>query len=363
MPTTRPPIHPVDSPDRTDPPAPPRGGAALAAAVVLLLAACGGAARPGEVTVRPAETMSDSLPSEVAALPRAELDRVSPPRPERPWLPLGVQWSPGRPHEGEAVGVRLHQPSAGRRPLGVEGELDGRPVHFTRVEEGWFGVAAAPIGSAGPAELVLRYRLSPDSTVRRTMHLPIAEHEFPATRLSVAPRYSDPAPEALVRIREERSLIRATLAGVTDAWLPSDGFAWPREKRITSPFGQRRVFNQELASRHTGVDLRGRRGDPVRATARGRVALTGDFYYAGNAVYVDHGLGVYTGYFHLSRVGVQEGDTVARGQVLGDVGATGRVTGPHLHWSLYVNGSALDAGSLFLLEPPESPEVASRGTE
>lgn len=327
--------------------------APAAVAVLLLASACGGAARPGEVTVRPPETEADSVPSEARGLPRAELDSVPPPRPERPWLPLGVQWSPGRPHEGEAVGLHLHQPTAGRRPVGVQGQLDGRPVHFTPVDGGWFGVAAAPIGSAGTARLTLRFRLAPDSTVVQTARLPIVEHEYPATRLSVAPRYSDPSPEALVRIREERELITATLARATEGWLPREGFTWPREKVITSPFGQRRVFNDELKSRHTGLDLRGREGDPVHASARGRVALTGDFYYAGNAVYLDHGLGVYTGYFHLSSIAVEEGDTVRQGQRLGAVGATGRVTGPHLHWSLYVNGEALDAASLLLLRPPE----------
>lgn len=327
-------------------------GIAAAAGLLLLLPACGGAARPDDVTVRPPEAGGDSLPSDARDLPRAELDSVPPPRPDRPWLPLGVQWTPDRPHEGEAFGVHLHQPAAGRRPADVEGDLDGRPVHFTAVEGGWFGVAAAPIGSAGSAELALRFRLSPDSTLERSVRLPIADYEFPATRLSVAPRYSDPSPEALVRIRNERETITATLARATDEWLPREGFTWPRDKRITSPFGQRRVFNDELRSRHTGLDLRGREGDPVHAPARGRVALTGNFYYSGNAVYLDHGLGVFTGYFHLSRIAVEQGDTVRQGELVGEVGATGRVTGPHLHWSLYVNGEALDAASLMLLRPP-----------
>lgn len=365
METTSPPAEPRPRrarlagrplPGRASPAAEPRARgpwpALAAAGLLLLLTACGGAARPGEVTVQPPDPGPDSLPSEARGLPRATLDSVPPPRPERPWLPLGIQWSPGRPHEGEAVGVHLYQPSAGRRPAAVEGEMDGRPVRFTPVEGGWFGVAAAPIGSAGPARLVLRYRLSPDSTVSQSVRLPIAEREFPATRLSVAPRYSEPSPEALVRIREERELITATLARATGEWLPRDGFTWPREKRITSPFGQRRVFNEELKSRHTGLDLRGREGDPVHASARGRVALAGDFYYAGSAVYLDHGLGVYTAYFHLSRIAVAEGDTVRQGEPMGEVGATGRVTGPHLHWSLYVNGEALDAASLLLLRPP-----------
>jgi murein DD-endopeptidase MepM/ murein hydrolase activator NlpD len=192
--------------------------------------------------------------------------------------------------------------------------------------------------------------------VTRVTRLRIGNREFPATRLSVAPRYSDPGPEALARIREERRTITSVLSKATADWLPRGGFSWPRDTRITSPFGQRRVFNQELRSRHTGVDLAGRTGAPVGAAARGRVALTGNFYFAGNAVYLDHGLGVYTAYFHLSRIDVEEGQLLERGEVLGGVGATGRVTGPHLHWSLYVNGQSLDASSLLHLGAP-APET------
>lgn len=316
--------------------------------------ACGGAARPGAVDVEPPAVEDPAADAPDPSL-GTELDAVPLPRPPRPWLPMGVQWSPSTPREGQAVGVWLLQPRAGRRPVEIRGDLGGRPVHFDRVGGDWFGVASAPIGASGDAELTLRIRISADSTLTQRFGFRIHEREFAATRLSVAPRFSDPEPEALIRIREERKLIRAVLAQATPRWLPHAPFVWPRETRITSPFGQRRLFNQELTSRHTGVDLAGGSGAPVRAAARGRVALIGDFYFSGNAVYVDHGLGVYTAYFHLSQTGVTEGETVEKGQVIGEVGATGRVTGPHLHWALYVNGHSLDASSLFEIRPPETP--------
>jgi murein DD-endopeptidase MepM/ murein hydrolase activator NlpD len=110
-------------------------------------------------------------------------------------------------------------------------------------------------------------------------------------------------------------------------------FIRPRTSAITSEFGSGRLFNGRMTSRHLGVDFRGAVGEPVRAANRGVVALVDNFFLAGNVVYIDHGGGLVTAYFHLSKPLVSVGDTVARGQVIGLVGATGRVTGPHLHWA------------------------------
>jgi murein DD-endopeptidase MepM/ murein hydrolase activator NlpD len=110
-------------------------------------------------------------------------------------------------------------------------------------------------------------------------------------------------------------------------------FLRPRSSVITSEFGSGRLFNGSLTTRHLGVDFRGAVGEPVRAANRGVVALVDNFFLAGNVVYIDHGAGVVTAYFHLSKTLVAAGDTVKRGQVIGLVGNTGRVTGPHLHWA------------------------------
>lgn len=326
------------------------GRAALLVGLCLALVGCGATGRPGPVVVDEPSPAADSVPSEAAGLPRVGLRPVRAPLP-RPWLPVGLRWSPTDPREGEALFLSLLQPVTGREPLAVEAALGGRPVPLARTDAGWFGAAPLPIGEQGPATLELRFRLRGDSTVVQRATIPVADREFPATTLRVSPGYSDPSPDALRRIRSERRRITAVLARATPDWLPEGPFLRPRETRVTSPFGQRRVFNGELRSRHTGLDLAGAAGAPVRAAARGRVALTGNFYFAGNAVYLDHGLGVHTGYFHLSELAVAEGDTVRRGEVVGSVGATGRVTGPHLHWSLYVGGVPLDAGGLLRTSP------------
>ena len=121
------------------------------------------------------------------------------------------------------------------------------------------------------------------------------------------------------------------------------------------------MFNGELQSRHTGLDLRGQVGAPVLAAGRGRVVLAGDFYFSGNGIFVDHGLGVHTGYFHLSEILVSEGDMVEKGDLIGRAGATGRVTGPHLHWSLWVNGTGQDAGNLLDMDIPTLRSAQRKG--
>jgi len=129
-------------------------------------------------------------------------------------------------------------------------------------------------------------------------------------------------------------------------------FLRPRAARVTSRFGAGRLFNGRVASSHLGIDYRGALGDPIYAANRGVVALVASFFLAGNVVYIDHGDGIVTGYFHMSEPEVAVGDTVERGQEIGRVGATGRVTGPHLHWAARFGALTIDPGDLLRLRPP-----------
>jgi murein DD-endopeptidase MepM/ murein hydrolase activator NlpD len=123
-------------------------------------------------------------------------------------------------------------------------------------------------------------------------------------------------------------------------------FILPRRSRITSGFGTGREFNGKVTSRHLGTDFAGRVGEPVRAANRGRVALVADFYLAGRVIYLDHGEGLVSAYFHLSRALVKPGQEVERGQVIGLVGRSGRVTGPHLHWVMRYGAVTVDPMSV-----------------
>jgi len=278
--------------------------------------------------------------------PRA--DSVRPP----PIREAGVRWSPAFPEEGSSFGVQVFVPRHSRKPVTVRGRLGEDDVRFGLLGRRWFAVAGIPIGTSGPEQLALTLTYENGEIRTQTISIDIAAREFASTQMSVAPRYSDPPPDVQARIASDRVRIGAALSTITDEWLVDGPFLAPRPIVVTSPFGQRRVFNGELRSRHTGLDLSGEPGESVRATARGRVILADDLYFSGNGVFVDHGLGVVTGYFHLSRILVDEGQMVDAGELIGEVGSTGRVTGPHLHWSLWVDGTGLDAGSLLAIPVP-----------
>lgn len=329
--------------------------APAAVATLLVGAGCAGTSEPPRLAPRVERPtlapLGHALSAGLAEPPPALTLEPRPfPEPPRPWFFPDISVLPSKPREGDVLALRIPAAGGGAAIEDVRGEIAGHPIRFARVGDGWLGIAPLPPGESGPATVRLRYLRRRGHPVEDARYVRIAQREYPSSRLSVAPRYSRPPDEVLSRIREERELVRETLSEVSPRWLAEEGFRWPRRSRVTSPFGVRRVFNGELRSRHWGVDLAGGAGAPVVAAARGRVALVRSLYFAGNAVYLDHGLGVYTAYFHLSEASVREGDLVRKGDLVGRVGATGRVTGPHLHWSLYVNGVHLDARSLLQLD-------------
>lgn len=267
-------------------------------------------------------------------------------------LPFGVTWTPIAPEEGSAIAFRVLAPRGGLAPEAVVGRFAEGIVRFGKMGRTWLGFAAVPFDTEGTRRLELEFRFADGSTHLQSVDLDVVKREWDETTLSVAPRYSSPPPEVQERIARDRKQIREVLDTASPEWLLDGAFESPRPFDVTAEFGQKRVFNGELRSRHTGLDLRGQVGKPVHAAGRGRVVLVGDFYFSGNGIFVDHGLGVYTGYFHLSEILVSEGDMVETGDLIGRAGATGRVTGPHLHWSLWVDGTGQDAGNLLGLEIP-----------
>lgn len=180
----------------------------------------------------------------------------------------------------------------------------------------------------------------------RSIEIKILKVSWPTEKLSVAPKYVAPPKKVLDRIAAERKKTAAILKRVTPVRFWSR-FERPVPGQISSPFGGRRMFNGELRSMHKGVDLRGQSGVPIKAMASGKVVLAENMYYGGNMVYIDHGLGMISSYGHMSRIDVHVGDTVRAGQKIGLVGATGRVTGPHLHLGLNIFGQAVNPLSLF----------------
>lgn len=151
------------------------------------------------------------------------------------------------------------------------------------------------------------------------------------------------------RTNRENKLILSVLAGRTPERLWTGPAQLPAAGEINGRFGVRREYNGKLRGYHNGVDIAAPRGAPVRATAAGRVALVGDYFMTGHTVVLDHGLGLYSAYFHLDSVAVAPGDAVASGATLGSVGSTGRSTGPHLHWGVYVSGVRGDPETFLLV--------------
>jgi murein DD-endopeptidase MepM/ murein hydrolase activator NlpD len=162
--------------------------------------------------------------------------------------------------------------------------------------------------------------------------------------------YVTPDQAQLDRIGRERKIIDAALTNFRDVPVEDIALDAPVDGRRSSSFGLRRFFNEQPRSPHKGMDIAAGTGTPIKAPRGGVVTATGDYFFNGNTIILDHGQGYVTMYCHLSEIAVDEGQEVASGETLGAVGATGRVTGPHLHFGTYLNGTAVDP-AIFLVEP------------
>ncbi len=171
-----------------------------------------------------------------------------------------------------------------------------------------------------------------------TVSLKILSRHFKSEKLQVTPSRVTPAPKDLERIKREGEEVRAVYAASRPQRLWDEPFRRPLDGLVTSPYGTRRLLNGKLKSYHGGVDLRAATGTPILAANTGTVGLAKNLFYSGNIVILDHGSGLFTTYAHLSRIDVTPGRLVEKDQVIGLTGATGRVSGPHLHWGVKVNG-------------------------
>ena len=198
--------------------------------------------------------------------------------------------------------------------------------------------------AAGEYKLNVLDKIGDSDPVSCSATIGVRQGKFATERLKVAPNFVEPNPEQLARSQEEWKRLREIYATVTPEKLWRGAFRIPLDGVKTGGnFGRRRILNGQPGSPHTGVDFPAPTGTPVHAAQRGRVVLAEELYFSGNTVVVDHGLGVYTLYAHFSEIDVNAGDLVEAGTELGKVGATGRVTGPHLHWGLTVNRSRVNA--------------------
>ena len=202
--------------------------------------------------------------------------------------------------------------------------------------------------AAGPYVAAIEGRTG-KNVLRGSHAFTIRPKQFRTRALTVDPDFVTPPADQDDRIvREANTLDRILNATSPDRWW--DGaFVSPVRAAATSAFGSRSVFNGVARSPHSGADFPGAAGTPILAPNAGRVVLAGDLYFSGNTVILDHGLGLFSLMAHMSALSVSEGAVVAAGQVVGTVGATGRVTGPHLHWAVRLGGARVDPVSLLTL--------------
>jgi murein DD-endopeptidase MepM/ murein hydrolase activator NlpD len=265
-----------------------------------------------------------------------------------------VRAVPDRPVQGTLFVVEVRDAGA---PIG--GSFAGETLHFGEVAEGVHrALAAVPIDAEGEMDVAVHPATAAESI---RVAVPIARGEYRMERLTVAPRFGSPPDAATAaRIAAEAERARDVSRRSHDgARIWGGEIARPRPGRITSGYGSGREFNGRVQSRHMGTDFAGAVGAPIMAPARGVVALVDTFHLGGNVVYIDHGAGLVSGYLHLSHADVRAGEMVEAGQVIGAVGATGRVTGPHLHWLVRYGTITVDPMSLFAAaEALQAPTTA-----
>lgn len=251
--------------------------------------------------------------------------------------------------QGEAalIVVSRHDPKTAPKGSFLDKDLVFSPG---RAAGTWVAVAAVDLmRSTGTSKLALTMTGTDGAAYSGDRDVDVAYKAFKTRELTVDPKFVEPPKDLAERAKREGARLDAIYETRTPDALWDGAFSSPIPGAVVSRFGERSVFNGVPKAPHAGADLRAKKGVPVRAAARGRVVLAEEFFYPGNIVVLDHGWGVYSSYSHLSRIDVREGDLVPARRILGLVGATGRVTGPHLHWAVKVSNARVDPFSLVAL--------------
>ncbi len=280
----------------------------------------------------------------------------------RPWLlatlaaalagPLDAAAADGLPQARATPGGVLLLPlgAAAERPLAWQGDV---PVLVLGSPAGWTAVLGMPL-DAMPGAGQLRLQ---GAGLPATLPYQVLPHRYAEQRLTVAPRHVDLSADALARHQRERAHQATVIARFSQPLPAQLAMRPPVAGPRSGSFGLRRVFNGQPRSPHSGMDIAAPTGTPVLAPLDGQVADVGDYFFNGQTVWLDHGGGLLSMLCHLSRIDVQPGDTVRTDDPLGAVGDTGRVTGPHLHWSVSLNRAMVDP-ALFLAAEGGHPAPA-----
>ena len=267
----------------------------------------------------------------------------------------GVTLTPAVVVAGAPELIRVHTPGA----QSVTGEWLGHTVEFFEKDPNstsdWFALAGVDVEAPVGASVLHVTAHTASGTVDLSRQVVIGAAHYRTGSLTVAPKFVSPGPEDLKEIQEANEAKSKAFAASADHPLWQGDFRAPVAAQATDSFGTRRMFNGKLASIHKGADFRAATGTVVHASNSGIVVLARKLYFEGNCVIIDHGLGLYTESMHFSRIDVKEGQQVKAGDALGLSGATGRVTGPHLHWAVRWQGAMLDPIKLLHLDLSQVP--------
>ena len=263
---------------------------------------------------------------------------------------------------GEFIAPRVAAVPGGVATFKLPGPVDqvpavtfnGRPVMVVRQGNAWLAIVGIGLTTEpGPYHIEVQ---QPGGS-EQSLPFAVGAKQYAVQQLKVQPGQVNLSPENEERVKTESAKVRAALEGFSPQIPATLRLEQPVPGPRSSSFGLRRMFNGESRAPHSGMDIAAPTGTPIKAPLAGRVVDVGSYFFNGNNVLVDHGHGLVTMYCHLSKIGVEVGQELKRGDVLGEVGATGRVTGPHLHWGVALNGAMVDP-ALFLapVVKKKSPE-------
>ena len=265
-----------------------------------------------------------------------------------------LQWQPRALTNGSPV---LFEIKASTKMRQVSGLWMGHNVSFFRstVNKRWYGLAAIPLTTKpGPYELRVTETLASGGTIELKRNIRISSARYPKITVKVAKKFTEPSADQLTAISADKSLKAKTFGTVTTDRLWDGQFVAPVSDPISDIFGTARVFNQQVQSRHEGLDFAAPPGTDVHAINSGVVILARPMFFEGNCVVINHGQGLLSLYLHLSAFKVKEGDQVHTGETIALSGGTGRATGPHLHLAVRWQGVYLSPAILLKLKMPTS---------
>jgi murein DD-endopeptidase MepM/ murein hydrolase activator NlpD len=265
-----------------------------------------------------------------------------------------VQWQPHALTNGSPV---LFEIKASARVRAVSGMWMGHSVSFFRstVNKGWYGLAAIPVTTkAGAYELRITETLASGGTAELNRKIRVSNAPYPKITVKVAKKFTEPSPDQLTAISVDKSLKAKVFGTVTTDRLWAGQFVAPVSDPVSDIFGTARVFNDQVQSRHQGLDFATPPGTEIHAINSGIVILARPMFFEGNCVVIDHGQGLLSLYLHLSAFKVKEGDQVHTGDTVALSGGTGRATGPHLHLAIRWQGIYLSPAILLKIKVPAS---------